>query len=148
MPDPELFASRIELSAAPAAVRCARRWAAGRLAPAGPADLVDTAVLLVSELVTNAVHASCAASCAAAHDGECADPGRIELSITRTSDTVRIEVADCAAGSLPTLAGHASDREGGRGMQVIDALSQRWGCHCAQHWKVVWCELPTADQAP
>lgn len=144
MSDPELLSGRIEFGAAPAAVRCARRWTAALLAASGPGDLADTAVLLVSELVTNAVRASCAAARASG----CPDPGRIALAIVVTSNTVRIEVSDHSRGSVPTLADHAVDREGGRGLQVISALSKRWGWRLAAGEKVVWCELPTGDPTP
>src|ERR1039457_4113102 len=97
-------------------------WIAGQLARTDPADLVDTAVLLVSELVTNAVHASVAAAAAAGHG----DPCGIELTVARTRDTVRIEVADSACGSLPVPSAPSADDESGRGMQVISALSKRW----------------------
>src|ERR1039457_2340416 len=55
--------SRLELAVVPAAVRIARLWTADQLAAAGPApgpadaDLIDAAVLAVSELVTNAIQA-------------------------------------------------------------------------------------------
>ena len=58
----ELLSSRIAFTAAPAAVRRARHWIAAQLARTDPAELIDAAVLLVSELVTNAVHASAAAA--------------------------------------------------------------------------------------
>jgi hypothetical protein len=54
MSDPELLSSGIEFAAAPDAVRYARHWTARLLAQSEPGDLVDAAVLLVSELVTNA----------------------------------------------------------------------------------------------
>jgi anti-sigma regulatory factor (Ser/Thr protein kinase) len=133
----ELLFSRIAFTAAPGAVRRARLWIAGQLARTDPADLVDTAVLLVSELVTNAVRASAVADLASGR----ADPCRIELAVARTSDTVRIEVSDSACGSLPVPSAAADDDESGRGLQVITALSKRWGCQPAHHGKVVWCEL-------
>jgi anti-sigma regulatory factor (Ser/Thr protein kinase) len=142
MSDSELLAS-IKLSVAPASVRSARRWTKGLLAPSCSGDLVDTAVLLVSELVTNAIQACCGA----AHAGG-PDPGRIELAITRTGARIRIEVADSACRSFPVLARQGADGEGGRGLQVIAMLSLRWGCRAGPGGKVVWCELPGNDQLP
>ncbi|HVB41628.1 MAG TPA: ATP-binding protein [Streptosporangiaceae bacterium] len=52
--------SYLELAIVPSAVRIARHWAADQLAQARPrysAELVDAAVLVVSELVTNAITA-------------------------------------------------------------------------------------------
>ena len=137
----ELLSSRIAFTAAPTAVRRARHWIAGQLARTDPPDLIDTAVLLVSELVTNAVHASVTAAAAVGHG----DPRGIELTVARTRDTVRIEVADSACGSLPAPSDPSADDESGRGMQVISALSKRWGCWSGQLGKVVWCELAAAS---
>ena len=137
----ELLSSRIAFTAAPTAVRRARHWIAGQLVRTDPADLIDTAVLLVSELVTNAVHASVAAAAGYA------DPRGIELTVARTRDTVRIEVADSACGSLPAPSDPSAEDESGRGMQVISALSKRWGCWSGQLGKVVWCELAAASPA-
>src|SRR5580704_6035750 len=140
----ELLSSRIAFTAAPAAVRRARHWIAAQLARTDPAELVDAAVLLVSELVTNAVHASAAA--AGSSGG--ADPGRVELAVGRTRDTVRIEVSDSAHGSLPAPSDPSADDESGRGLQVITALTRQWGCRSVQRGKVVWCELAAAVQEP
>ena len=140
----ELLSSRIAFTAAPAAVRRARHWIAAQLARTDPAEVIDAAVLLVSELVTNAVHASAAA--AGSHGG--ADPGRVELAVARTRDTVRIEVSDGAHGSLPAPADPSADDESGRGLQVITALTREWGCRSVQRGKVVWCELAAAVQEP
>ncbi len=62
---PLFHRSRLKLAIAPSAVSIARRWTAEQLARAGPApgfspldpDLVHSAVLVVSELVTNAIRA-------------------------------------------------------------------------------------------
>ena len=145
MSGPELLSGRIEYPATATAARAARQWVTGQLAGACPADLVDTAVLLVSELVTNAVRASAAAAAASAGPGA----GRIALAIAHTRDTLRIEVADSARGSLPVPPGHPGDEaESGRGLQVVAALAARWGCRLAAPGKAVWCELPAPAQAP
>jgi anti-sigma regulatory factor (Ser/Thr protein kinase) len=141
MSDSELLAS-IELPAVPAAVRSARRWTKGLLAPSCSGDLVDTAVLLVSELVSNAIQACCGAAYASGGP----DPGRIELAVARTGARIRLEVADSACRSFPVLARQGADGEGGRGLQVIAMLSRRWGCWAGPGGKVVWCELPGTDQ--
>jgi len=55
---PQARCSRLEIALAPAAVRIARHWAAdqlGRTIPPPSEDLVDSAVLVISELVTNAI---------------------------------------------------------------------------------------------
>jgi anti-sigma regulatory factor (Ser/Thr protein kinase) len=144
MSGPELLSSRVEFAAAPTAVRCARDWITGQLGRTQSADLVDTAVLLVSELVTNAVRASAAAAATGRLDLR-----RIELAVARTRDTLLIEVSDSARGSVPVLSGHPDDdAESGRGLQVVTALAARWGCRPAAAGKAVWCELPTEDPPP
>jgi anti-sigma regulatory factor (Ser/Thr protein kinase) len=142
---PELRSGRIEFPATAAAARSARQWVAGLLASTCPADLVDTAVLLVSELVTNAVRASAAAAVACA----CPDARRIGLAIAHSRDTLRIEVADSARGAVPARPGDpGDDAESGRGLQVVAALAARWGCRPAAPGKAVWCEIPAAGLAP
>ena len=144
MSGPELLSGRTEFPATAAAARSARQWVAGLLAGSCPADLVDTAVLLVSELVTNAVRASAAAAAACT----CPDARRIGLAIAHSRDTLRLEVADSARGSVPALPGHPDDdAESGRGLQVVAALAARWGCRPAAPGKAVWCELPAAGLA-
>lgn len=142
---PQLVSSRIELAAAPEAVRCARHWIAAQFARTDSADLVDTAMLLVSELVTNAVQASKAVQAfnAAANVSDDGEPPRIGLTVARTRDTVRIEVTDSDCGSFPVLSSRTDEDECGRGLQVITALSKQWGCRAVYRGKVVWCELAT-----
>ncbi len=60
---PKSRRSRLELAVVPSAVRIARHWTADQLTSRGPGgrtigqDLIDSAVLVVSELVTNAIQA-------------------------------------------------------------------------------------------
>lgn len=134
---------RIELAAMPSSVAHARHWTADRLAHSEPthaADLIDAAVLLVSELVTNAVQAVGQAMSPASH----LDRARISLLITRIRQSVRIEVHDSACGPLPTPATRTEDDEDGRGLMVIATLSDRWGWRPAPCGKMVWCELSAA----
>lgn len=126
---------RAETSVAPAlsAVAPARRWARERLVEAGvePARL-EVLVLLVSELVTNAV----------AH----ADPPvtlRVDVDDVRT----RVEVTD-GARDEPVLRNPPPTALGGRGVMFIDRLSSRWGTAPEEDGvavKAVWFELRHDD---
>jgi serine phosphatase RsbU (regulator of sigma subunit) len=88
-------------------------------------ELIPTAELLASELVTNAVRYA---------------QGSIALRLVREGGLV-CEVLDDSA-ALPRLR-HASDEdERGRGLQVVSQLAQRWGARRTLSGKVVWCELP------
>ncbi|MGB6457370.1 MAG: SpoIIE family protein phosphatase [Streptosporangiaceae bacterium] len=94
-----------------------RRW--------GLTDLLPTAELLVSELVTNAVRYA---------------QGRIGLRLVLEKALV-CEVLDDSA-ALPRLRHPDESDERGRGLQVVSQLAQRWGARRAASGKVVWCELP------
>jgi Histidine kinase-like ATPase domain len=103
---------------------------AGSAAVASTADTAQTAELIVSELVTNAACAS--ASTLAV----------IELSLQLSRDGLVIEVRD-SSPDVPVHACAPHDAEHGRGLMLVDALSQEWG-----YWpdprggKVVYAVLP------
>ncbi|RKT10805.1 PAS domain S-box-containing protein [Streptomyces sp. 1114.5] len=102
----------------------------------GLPEVVDDAVVLVSELVTNAV----------VHAGTPA-----EVCCLREEETVRIEVTDRhPERGLPSLGDGpvtASDRyadpdgEGGRGLLMCSALAERWGVEYGAGRKTVWFRL-------
>ncbi|MET9445747.1 ATP-binding protein [Streptomyces cinerochromogenes] len=127
---------QLEIRPDPAEVGRARRWARSRLAGSGiTADepLAETLILLVSELVTNAV----------VHTGR---PAVLRLCLpapgaeNRASATVRVEVADGSSRApVPRCAG--SDATGGRGLALVDCLADRWGWSPEGAGKNIWCEL-------
>ena len=90
----------------------------------GPGELIPSAELLVSELVTNAVRYA---------------QGQIGLRLVLEGGLV-IEVLDDSA-ALPRLRHPDDDDERGRGLQVVSQIAQRWGARRAVSGKVVWCEL-------
>ena len=95
-----------------------------------PADLTETAKLLVSELVTNCV----------LHGGATADHS-IEVSGCLQTRTLRLEVA-----SDGPLFDHSPTRPddltaGGRGLYLVDALSETWGIGADAGRPSVWLEL-------
>ncbi len=87
--------------------------------------LLDVAELLVSELVTNALRYG-------------AGPIRLRLLRGRA---LLCEVSD-AVPALPRLREAGDDDEGGRGMQLVTTLAERWGSRRTGHGKTVWFELP------
>jgi anti-sigma regulatory factor (Ser/Thr protein kinase) len=104
----------------------ARGFLAGLLEGAGWLDAVDTATLLVSELVTNALshgHAPCSL--------------RVQFL---EPDTVEVSVQDADA-TLPTLQHPDRMSEHGRGMLLVDALARRWGIRPVPGGKQVWFTL-------
>ncbi|MFF7452008.1 MULTISPECIES: SpoIIE family protein phosphatase [unclassified Streptomyces] len=117
-------------------VASARSFVRDTLQGWGFADIVDDAVVLTSELVTNAV----------VHAGTTAD-----LLCLRAVDGVRIEVGDrYPEREVPlqgSLAGMGSpDREGGRGLQLCAALAARWGVEYTPTHKQVWFQLDLPER--
>jgi|HubBroStandDraft_1064217.scaffolds.fasta_scaffold05449_3 hypothetical protein len=139
--------SSLELAAMPVAVSAARHWTAKLLAQADtPPDqnLVDTVVLLVSEMVTNAIHA--VSELGLPPNAVPAGPTvpKVWLAISRSPELVRIEVHDSACVPVlpraPVCRRHPEE-ESGRGLEVISALANDWGWHPDSLGKIVWCEL-------
>src|SRR4029079_6509975 len=102
---------RVHLDPRPESERRARRVVASALVEAGRIDLVETAELLVSELVTNAVvHARTA----------------IDLVIRAGSDGLRVAVRD-GSTHLPSRRHYGRAATTGRGLELISLLSRRHG---------------------
>ncbi|MFE5028477.1 SpoIIE family protein phosphatase [Streptomyces sp. NPDC056656] len=112
-------------------VATARAFVRDTLQGWGFPDIIDDAVVLTSELVTNAV----------VHAGTSA-----EVLCLRTDDGVRVEVADrYPEREIPlqqaAINMGSPDREGGRGLQLCAALATRWGVDYTPTHKLVWFQL-------
>ena len=127
----------LPLPARPAAAAAARRHAERLLAGWQLSTCLDTALLLVSELVANAV----TATRAMAQAGFPAAWAPIELSVRRTGTSLVIEVRD--PNPDPPVDGQPGPLdEAGRGLLIVDVLSSRWGHYAVDRGgKVVWCEI-------
>ncbi|MFC9428400.1 SpoIIE family protein phosphatase [Streptomyces sp. NPDC056987] len=115
----------------PQAAGEARKHVREQLAAWGLDDLAMTTELLASELVGNVVrHAK----------------GPVRLRLLRSAELV-CEVGD---GSLttPRIRRASATDEGGRGLQLITALSQRWGTRYTATGKCIWTEqaLPGTEE--
>jgi anti-sigma regulatory factor (Ser/Thr protein kinase) len=97
----------------------------------GLADLADTAELLVSELVTNAVQTSARLRTVATPE--------IRLWVTSDRASMVIHVWD-GSDEMPVRKDMAApDEEGGRGLTLVAALGKEWGAYRkAEGGKVVW----------
>ncbi|MFE5089694.1 ATP-binding protein [Streptomyces sp. NPDC056638] len=126
---------QLEVGPDPAEVGRARRWARSRLVGSGIRDdepLAETLILLISELVTNAVvHTGCPAVLRMLF-------GAAETA--GTAGTVRVEVADTSC--RPPQQRHAAGEDtGGRGLELVDGLADRWGWQPEGAGKRIWCEV-------
>jgi anti-sigma regulatory factor (Ser/Thr protein kinase) len=110
-----------------ASVAIARRLVDQHLGVAGiKRDVTYTAVLLTSELATNAVlHSGCE---------------HFTVEVTQIGGASRIAVSDCHPNLRPR---RDDDDEGGRGLALVADLAERWGIQDqpAGAGKTVWFEL-------
>ncbi len=117
-------------------VATARAFVRDTLQGWGHGDIIDDAVVLTSELVTNAV----------VHAGTAAD-----VLCLRTDTGVRIEVADrYPEREVPVQSSGQAlahpDREGGRGLLLCGALASRWGVEYTASQKHVWFQLDLPER--
>jgi anti-sigma regulatory factor (Ser/Thr protein kinase) len=88
-------------------------------------DLVNDTLLVITELVENVI--------------EHTDDGG-ELALHRYQQTVLVEVYD-HSHRMPHLYRPDPRRIGGRGILLVDAISQTWGTRPTASGKVVWASL-------
>ncbi len=129
---------RFELAAHPGSPAQARRLTRARLTGwSVDEDTCDTAALVVSELVTNAI----------VHTAS----RRVVCELSDGAGLVRIAVRDegCAPGE-PHPSPQRPEEEHGRGLMLVEALCHAWGTREHGPGLVVWAELPrtAAETAP
>jgi PAS domain S-box-containing protein len=112
----------------PAAPGEARRALTQALTGRVPSEAQGDALIVVSELVTNAVR----------HGGARAASDAVSVHAALTAEGVRIEVTDPGAGFEP--GGHGPRADGGYGLHLLDRLATRWGVAGAEP-VTVWVEL-------
>ncbi|MGV9249277.1 ATP-binding protein [Streptomyces sp. NPDC003710] len=117
-----------DLPTEPAVVSAARHLAAHQLSEWGLEQLVPTTELIISELVTNAIHHG-------------AGPIRLRLI---QHQALTCEVFD-SGKCYPRLRHARIVDENGRGLFLVAQLSSRWGFRSATGGKLVWAdqELPS-----
>lgn len=116
--------SPLHLPASTDSVPVARRFVAQQLSGAESRADVETAVLLVSEVVTNAIlHARTP----------------LVLDVLDSGSEVRVEVRD-GSPAHPRIHAFSRTSATGRGLRLLDRLAERWGVEVdpASGGKVVW----------
>jgi|1185.fasta_scaffold790519_2 anti-sigma regulatory factor (Ser/Thr protein kinase) len=119
----------LRLSFSDARESAALRRSAAELLTGQSPDLIEDALLVITELVDNVVQHT-------------ADGG--ELCLRREEDTVWIEVYD-RSRIFPQLQRHDPRRPGGRGLLLVAALTKTWGSRPTEQGKLVWARLGGAD---
>ncbi|MFJ3954506.1 ATP-binding protein [Streptomyces libani] len=95
-------------------------------------ELADSAELLLSELVTNAVQAQASAG------------PEVGVGFAWADGRLRLEVRDASDG-LPVMNDAKEDEECGRGLVLVDVLASGWGVGRDGTGKTVWAELAVCD---
>jgi anti-sigma regulatory factor (Ser/Thr protein kinase) len=99
----------------PESVARARRWFRNFLEPHKPACSIDDCVLMISELVTNAVLY-----------GEAEDAWRVRVEWCREGPGLHVEVHNPGSPFKVRMLESPEDSEHGRGLCLVDALADSW----------------------
>jgi serine/threonine-protein kinase RsbW len=125
---------RREFSGQTEQVAAARRFVVSAIRDPGPAR--DVSRLLVSEAATNAL----------LHSGSGVDGGSFSVEYLISDALLRVEVHDGGAPVGPRRRVHHPESMTGRGLDLFDALSDRWGVDGSPDGWTVWFELDLASQ--
>jgi anti-sigma regulatory factor (Ser/Thr protein kinase) len=124
------YFSQLEMAPLTTAVACGRLHAQNVLHEWRLGHAAEDASIVVSELLTNSVKASC-------HQRT---PVRLRLLTDRRQ--LIIEAWDCNPQAPQQRPADYAD-ESGRGLNVVAAIAVRWGYYRSGNWKAVWAELLT-----
>ncbi|MFI6794949.1 ATP-binding protein [Streptosporangium canum] len=129
--EPDVQIASWALPPHPFSVPKARRLIRARLTAWELEGFNEVIELLVSELVTNALHHA---------------PGPIRLTLWFTGGMLRCEVEDTSTEPPKVHENRVCDMydEGGRGLYLLDMLACCWGSIPTSRGKGVWFELPTS----
>ncbi|MQY05223.1 ATP-binding protein [Actinomadura macrotermitis] len=123
--------SVVLLPHAPSSVAVARRRLSSELAASGVYEsIVDDASVIVSELLSNALrHARPLPS------------GQVRLTWLRRGDLLELAVSDGGASTEPRRGPGTLSSLGGRGLGIVETLSQSWGVRHEDGSTTVWAVL-------
>src|SRR5262245_14440605 len=121
----------------PESTRALRRAVSRTVDEWGLADINDQAVLGASELANNAI----------LHTRDA-----FQLALRPTNNGLRIEIIDRRLDLIPiavpttgTAVSVTEQGTTGRGLQIVDAIADRWGYSTSQRFKCVWLELADGE---
>lgn len=133
---PHVTCSR-SFPATPRSVPEARDWARSLLSLSGPSPILDDTLLLLSEVITNAITHS---------DSGRSRSGQVSVQITRLGTTVHVEVADVGSSTTtPAVRTPAFADDGGRGLWLVDTLADEWRFQHDETGGLVWFRLIEHD---
>ena len=142
-PAPKLIGSAVRgpllrvFPGTPDAASAARLMAHQLLGDNDPA--AETVMLLVSELVTNAI----------THSRSGAPGGSLTVTLCPVSAGVLVQVRDDGGPSEPRLARIRYDgAEHGYGLLLVDALADSWGTISGPDSRVTWCRVSRQEPVP
>jgi len=96
----------------------------------GGCPVSDEAVLLTSELVTNAITHTASGR-----------GGKVTVTVYRADTRVRIEVRDDGSDEIPVVRLHDDARDSGYGLGLVELMAHRWGHRGGQRGRIVWFML-------
>jgi anti-sigma regulatory factor (Ser/Thr protein kinase) len=108
-------------------VACAREFVRRKIRPC---PVLDEAVLLTSELCANALQHT------ASGNG-----GSFEVTVFRSDHSLRIEVRDEGATTIPAVRDLNDLAECGRGLELVALIASRWGQCGDEYGRSVFFEL-------
>jgi anti-sigma regulatory factor (Ser/Thr protein kinase) len=121
----EALEATIRLSPHPTSARAAREFVAETLLRWGHPERTEAAVLLTSELVTNAIlHART----------------QVAVTIHQLDSSLRVSVLDESV-EQPSRRDDTDHLAGGRGLKLVEAVATSWGVTPEDQGKAVWFEL-------
>lgn len=139
-----LLALRLQFSATARAPRCARLFVRQALEAWLLHDLVQSAELIVSELVTNAVKATGNPEPLLTR-AEVEAAGLVAVQVRVEAGALFVEVWDNDSDEPRLELSDDELRESGRGLAIIAELSDEFGAARSYYGKVVWARLEVGD---
>ncbi|WP_176955207.1 ATP-binding protein [Sinosporangium album] len=128
---------RMDLAGEVASVPLARRRVGTFLAPRVHRRVWEDTLLLVSEVLTNAVLHS---------DSGLMPYGTITLVVVHRHGVIHVNVTDDGTDAREPRVGEVgADSDNGRGMLLVDRIADRWGTHPCGHGRVVWFEIAEGE---